>query len=53
MNEILDYPVQTGGNKTTNKGYDIVFDHVGFAYNTGETVLKMCLLPQNREKLPL
>ena len=24
----------------TNKGYDIVFDHVGFAYNTGETVLK-------------
>ena len=22
------------------KGYDIVFDHVGFAYNTGETVLK-------------
>ncbi|MBS6766338.1 MAG: ABC transporter ATP-binding protein [Clostridium sp.] len=40
MNEILDYPVQTGGNKTTNKGYDIVFDHVGFAYNTGETVLK-------------
>ena len=24
----------------TNQGYDIVFDHVGFAYNTGETVLK-------------
>lgn len=24
----------------TNEGYDIVFDHVGFAYNTGETVLK-------------
>ena len=22
------------------RGYDIVFDHVGFAYNTGETVLK-------------
>ena len=24
----------------SNKGYDITFDHVGFAYNTGETVLK-------------
>lgn len=24
----------------TNKGYDIVFDHVGFSYNTEETVLK-------------
>ena len=23
-----------------NRLYDIVFDHVGFAYNTGETVLK-------------
>lgn len=40
MNEILDQPIQTGGNALTNKGYDIVFDHVGFAYNTGETVLK-------------
>lgn len=40
MNEILDHPVQTGNDKLTNKGYDITFDHVGFAYNTGETVLK-------------
>ena len=40
MNEILDQPIQTGGNTLTNKGYDIVFDHVGFAYNTGEPVLK-------------
>ena len=40
MNEILDQPVQTGSNHVTNKGYDIVFDHVGFSYNTGETVLK-------------
>ncbi len=40
MNEILDQPIQTGDNHVTNKGYDIVFDHVGFAYNTGETVLK-------------
>ena len=40
MNEILDYPVQTGSEQLTNQGCDIVFDHVGFAYQSGETVLK-------------
>ena len=40
MNEILEYPIQTGQEQLTNRGYDIVFDHVGFAYNSGETVLK-------------
>ena len=40
MNEILDHPIQTGTNKINNNGYDIVFDNIGFAYNTGETVLK-------------
>ena len=40
MNEILDYPIQQGENQLSNKGYDISFDHVYFAYNTGETVLK-------------
>lgn len=40
MNEILDQPIQTGSSRLTNKGYDIVFDHVGFAYNTGENVLE-------------
>lgn len=40
MNEILDHPVQTGSTTIGNKGYDIVFDHVGFAYDGGETVLK-------------
>ena len=40
MNEILDHPIQTGCNTMSNKGCDIVFDHVGFSYNTGETVLK-------------
>ena len=40
MNEILDCPVQTGEEKLTNRGYDIVFDHVGFSYNSGEQVLK-------------
>lgn len=40
MNEILDHPIQQGKNSLSNQGYDITFDHVGFAYNTGETVLK-------------
>ena len=40
MNEILDHPIQTGIETINNRGYDIVFDNVGFAYNTGETVLK-------------
>ena len=40
MNEILDYQVQTGSEELTNQGCDMVFDHVGFAYQSGETVLK-------------
>ena len=40
MNEILEYPIQTGCESLTNQGFDIVFDHVGFAYNSGEAVLK-------------
>ena len=40
MNEILDHKIQTGSTTLTNKGYDIVFDNVGFAYNNKETVLK-------------
>ena len=40
MNEILDQPIQTGTDRVTNNGFDIVFEHVGFAYNTGENVLK-------------
>lgn len=40
MNEIFDYPVQTGSDTLTNNGCDIVFDRVGFSYNNGETVLK-------------
>ena len=40
MNEILDHPIQQGKTSLSNQGYDITFDPVGFAYNTGETVLK-------------
>ncbi len=40
MNEILDCPIQTGEETLSNQGCDIVFDHVGFSYQDGETVLK-------------
>lgn len=40
MNEILEQPIQHGSLKLTNNGCSITFDHVGFAYNAGETVLK-------------
>lgn len=39
MNEILDHEIQQGGDTLTNKGCDITFDHVGFAYKSGETVI--------------
>ncbi len=40
MNEILDHPVQTGADALTNQGFDVAFDHVGFSYNKGETILR-------------
>ena len=40
MNEILAHPIQQGSETLTNNGCDIVFDHVGFSYNSGETVLR-------------
>ena len=40
MNEILDHPVQTGAEALTNQGFDVAFDHVGFSYNKGETILR-------------
>lgn len=40
MDEILSCPEQKGTEQLTNKGYDITFDHVGFSYNSGETVLR-------------
>ena len=39
MNEILDHEIQQGSDTLTNKGSDITFDNVGFAYKSGETVL--------------
>lgn len=40
MNEIMDHPIQEGSDTLTNVGCDITFDHVGFAYNGGENVLR-------------
>ncbi len=39
MNEILYHTIQEGRDKLSNNGYDIKFENVGFAYNSGETVL--------------
>ena len=40
MNEILDGPVQGGREEMAPRGYDIVFEHVDFAYESGVSVLK-------------
>ncbi len=40
MNEIENYPVQPGTAELKTHGYDIVFNNVSFAYNTGEQVLR-------------
>lgn len=40
LDEILSHKVQKGKTELTNKGYDIEFSYVGFAYDSGETVLK-------------
>ena len=39
MNEIENYPVQPGTAELKTQGYDIKFDNVSFAYNSGEQVL--------------
>lgn len=40
MNEIFDHKIQTGSEVLMNNGYDIVFDHVVFAYDNKDTVLR-------------
>ena len=40
MNEIADYPAQTGETSFHPDGYDIRFENVGFSYDQGKTVLK-------------
>ena len=40
MRSILEQPVQEGTEKFTPQNYDIIFDHVSFAYREGEGVLE-------------
>lgn len=40
MNEIRETSSQSGEKSFVPQSYDIIFDHVGFSYNSGETVLK-------------
>lgn len=40
MNSILEHSIQRGSEKLTNKGCDITFDHVRFAYDTSKIILK-------------
>ena len=40
MRAIEEQPVQTGADHYSPRGYDIVFDHVKFAYNENEGVLE-------------
>ena len=39
MREIENYPVQPGAAELKTNGYDIAFNNVSFAYNSGEVVL--------------
>ena len=40
LDEVLSHEIQTGSEAMANKGYDIVFDHVGFKYSDDTDVLK-------------
>ena len=39
LDEVLSTKLQTGSEKMTNSGYDIVFEHVGFKYSDDTDVL--------------
>lgn len=39
MDEIFSHEEQSGSEELTNNGFDIVFDHVGFAYEDNQKVL--------------
>ncbi len=40
MDEILSHDEQNGKPELSNKGYDIVFENVGFSYSGGKEILK-------------
>lgn len=39
MDEILYHKIQSGEERLTNKGHDVVFDHVGFSYDGKSPIL--------------
>ena len=40
LKEIQEYPLENGQTEYHTKGYDVIFDHVKFSYETGKTVFK-------------
>ena len=50
MNEINESKSQGGEKTFAPKSYDIAFENVDFAYNSGEAVLKDVPSPPNRGK---
>lgn len=50
LDEILSHSVQSGSTEMKYDGYDIAFSHVGFSYDSKESVLKDVTLLQNRAK---
>lgn len=40
LKEIQEYPLENGQTEYHTKGYDVIFDHVKFSYETGKIVLK-------------
>ena len=40
LDEILSHEIQTGASTMDPKGYDIEFSHVGFSYDSQDTVLR-------------
>ena len=56
MNEINETPSQSGETVFSPTGYDIAFEHVSFAYNSGETVTSAYLhcprTPERRAHYP-
>ena len=40
LDEILSHEIQTGADTMDPKGYDIAFSHVGFSYDSQDTVLR-------------
>ena len=49
MNEIYDTPAAEGSESFKPKGHDIVFDHVGFAYDKKDVLQDVCFTAREGE----